>query len=1186
MKSIRSTSARYLAFILIFSAGLTCSTAVAQRYLGSISGEVTDATGARVPGAQVTATEAATKFKTTVVTKAAGAYDMPALQPGTYAISVTAAGFRKETRTNVVLTAAQTQKIDFTLSLGNAVETIEVSADNLLLDTSSPNIATTLDAQEVTSLPNIGRNPFVLATLAVGVTNTGSGGYFQGKASQFTQPFSGVAVQITSGGSGGHNRLTLDGIPDDPPERFSGASYTGFVPSPEAVQEVKVQTSIFDAQIGHGNGTVTNTVIRSGGNHVHGAAYYVFQNTYLNANTYERVPTQNAATNPTRRTNDQLSQTGLVFDGPVFIPKVYDGRNKTFFLVSFERFQSHSSLTYNSRVPTAAERTGDFSGLCSTFNSAGLCTSGIQLYDPLSPLDANGNRTAYFANDQIPTARINAAGAAIMNFYPLPNVPNATATSTVNYISNQTSYESKYPSFITRIDQSIGAKNKLNAIYFQAGLTQAYPFQGFTKGIAPSGYGYQVYRNTRGGSLDDVQQFSSSMVLDSRFGLVYHPFGLVYPGNQNFDLGSINIKNTGYPYLSFPGTSMSDSYAGLAAGAGGQVSESTTGSLEEILTKIWGKQSVRFGFEGNLLRYNVQNPQSGFGAFSFSRLFTQQNYATSSANSGDPMAALLLGDFTSGTYNVTPAYALQQIYAAPFVQDDWRVTRKLTLNLGARWDYESPLTERYNKQDSNFCTTCANPLQASVPGLPLNGGLQFTGPNNRFPYPRDLNNWQPRLGAAYQATPTTVVRAGFGIIYLNTLETPIGTGFSQTTGGSTNENGNLPVNTLDNPFPNGVLLPTGNSLGLSTAVGTNISFIDPNHVQPKLAQWTLNVQQQFPGDLVLQLGYVGNRATRLEVNHNINVLPQQYYSSSTDYAANLANQTYLNTTVPNPMHGFLPATANSNITGTTIARNLLLLPYPEFGSVTENYSSIGSAEYNALQVQVSKPMKHHVTFQGSFTWNKLMDRNTFLNNFGAGSTLSRFADPAATLIGNVFGTVELPRLLGRPAWQRLILGGWQLNAILRAQNGSLLGAPGGVYPIGSPIQPSSDFHRFFNTCYENAQGTPVATTASAPGCDSLSPNPAFRQRVSYTIQTNNPYLPIRQRLYPLEDASLFKQFILHEGVSFEIRGEFFNIGNRPEFGGPNTSIGAGNYGEVTSSNGTLTQVNDPRIGQLTARINF
>lgn len=322
----------------------------AQRYLGSVRGLVTDATGAAIPGATVVAEEGATHYKTSVQTGGDGGFSISGLQPGTYSLSVSAKSFGAQKQIGIIVTAGQTEQITFKLKPGTAVQTVEVSAQSPLIDTSSPNLATTFSTQEVKDLPNNGRDPFVLATLAPGVVDRASGGYFQGKSSQFTNPFSGVAVQITANGNGGHNRLTLDGIPDDPAERFSGATYNGFVPSDEAVQEVKVEYAIADAEIGHGNGTVTNTVIRSGTNHVHGALYYVFQNTYLNANDYEKVPNQDNP-NPrlrTPRNNDQVQQTGGVLAGPVVIPGLYNGRNKTFFMVSYERYHTHEGINYSS----------------------------------------------------------------------------------------------------------------------------------------------------------------------------------------------------------------------------------------------------------------------------------------------------------------------------------------------------------------------------------------------------------------------------------------------------------------------------------------------------------------------------------------------------------------------------------------------------------------------------------------------------------------------------------------------------------------------------------------------------------------------------------------------------------------------------------------------------------------------
>lgn len=1164
---------------------LLCLTAVmpaaAQRYLGGIEGQVTDPTGAKIAGAKVQAVEASTHFTTSVVTAADGSYVMPTLQPGTYTVSVSAPNFSKEDLLNLVLTAGQTLKEDVSLKPGTVEESVVVTADTSLMDPTSANLATTLSTQEVTDLPNEGRNPYVQEGLAPGVIPS-TGNYFQAKSSQYTNPYSGFAVAVDVDGISGHNRLLLDGIPNDAAERFSGASYTNFVPSPEAVQETKVENGMFDAQVGHGDGTVTNVVVRTGANKVHGAAYYVFQDTYLNANTYDKA----ALGQP--RNNDQVSQTGLVIDGPVVIPKIYNGRDKTFFMFSFERYATHTALNYTTRVPDAAELAGDFSGLCASFNPSGLCTSGVQLYVPNSPLDANGNRTEYFANNNI-SAALNATGKAFASYLPAPNVVGATALTNPNFVATQTSYPSTYPSFIGRFDHAFGQKNKVNIIGFRSGLTQNYPLEGFPKGIGPTNsstaYGYDVHRNNRGGSIDDVQQFSSTMVLDSRLGVDYHPFGLVYPGSSGFNLSSLDMTTAGLPYNSFPGEYMnSDGYAGLAPGAGGQVSTDALMSLDEILSKDWGRHSVRFGFEVNLSRYNVQNPESGFGVnsqsgagFVFDRSFTQQNVNVpvgSEASSGDPMASMLMGYFTTANYNISIAYALQQIYIAPYVQDDWRVSNKLTLNLGGRWDYESPFTERDNRMISGFCTTCTNPLQGSVTGLPLNGGLQYVSSGDRHPYPKDLHNWQPRIGAAYQAHPNTIVRAGFGIMFFNTLETPFSSGYSQATSytyaPSAPSNG-TPINTMTNPFPTGVTLPSGNTLGLGSALGQSVNFNDQKHVQPRTADYTLNVQQQLPGSLALQIAYVGARPTRLDVSHNINFLPGQYYNQGS------AEVTYLNNKVPNPLAGKIPN--NAALNGATIQQYLLLQPYPEFGSVTENYSSIGTAPYNALQIQVSKPMKHHFSIQGNFTWDKVMQHTAYLNAFD--TRLESVQDTNSTILANIFGSWELPKFEAQSRWVRESLGAWQLNGVFRAANGGLIAAPSNVNIIGNIRQPNPTYARYFNTCYENASGQLVQSTPSAPACDSLSPIPAYQQRISYTSQTNSPELNLRQRIHPLLDASLFKRFAINETTSFEVRGEFFNILNTPNFGGPGTGLGSSTFGEVT-----LTQANDPRIGQITARINF
>lgn len=1230
-KSAKKLLTQTLIFMTAILVGvLVLTPAHAQRYLGGLSGTVADQTGAILPDAQVVATENSTQFKTRVTTGADGVYSMPTLSPGTYTVSVTVKGFETERQANVVLTAGQVVHLDFKLSPGNVSQSVEVVAETAsLVDTSSPTIATTLDNQEVTDLPNEGRNPYVMATFTPGVVDTASGGYFNGHSSQYTNPYSGVAVQITTFGISGHNRLTLDGIPNDAPERFSGASYLDFTPSPEAVQETKVEDGVFDAQIGHGDGVVSNVVVKSGTNNLHGTAYYVFENTYLDANLYQNVA------NHTARPNNQVNQVGLMMNGPVMLPKLYNGRNKTFFMFSFERYATHSPLPPSGdfRVPTQAELGGDFSGLCPNgFNASGFCSStgGVQLFVPNSPVDANGNRTEYFLNNNIVastfgtagytctsgtctvtsfgaavpgSSAISATGAALATYMPAPNVAGSTAytsASQSNYVPANDSYPATYPSFIGRFDFQFGQNDKLSAIGFRDGLTQSYPRYDYPKSISPqlgvstssngSGYGYSVFRNSRGGSLDEVHQFSSTMVLDSRFGLVYHPFGLVYPGSTGFDLSGLSMSQSGLPYNSFPGVSfLTDNYAGLAPGAQGQISESALGSLDETLAKQQGRHSLRVGFQGDILRYNVQNPMSGFGNGSaaglvFDRRFTQSNsvlYNPDAApvSSGDPMASMLLGDFSTANYNDSIAYATQQVYLAPYFQDDWRVNSKLTMNLGARYDYESPLTERENRMIAGFCTSCVNPLQSSVSGLALNGGPQFVGGSNRFPFPHDTHNVAPRLGAAYQVRPNTVVRGGFGIIFFNSLETPFSTGFSQSTSYN-NYTSSAPLNSASDPFPTGVVLPTGNTLGLKTGLGQTISFNDQKHVTPRAAEYTLNIQQQLPYNISLQVGYVGSRATRLEVsNYNINALPTSYFNQGS------AEVSYLNAKVTNPMAGQFASTYANNATlnAATIQQYLLLIPYPEFGAVNEYYTSTGSTPYNSLQIQVSHPMSHHLSIQGNFTWDKLMLHNAYLNNGSGGNTaldshLESVQDNNSNVLANIFGTYELPTFASRPYLERLAIGGWKLNSVLRMANGNLISAPGGVNIIGPTGVSNRTYSHFINSCYENTSGALVV----GPGaCASSTSTPAYQQRLSYTTQTNSPYIGVRQQFHPLMDASMFKVFPIREETTFEIRGEFFNVLNSPIFGTPNTSIGNTSFGTVS-----MTQVNDPRYGQLTARLNF
>jgi hypothetical protein len=283
--------------------------------------------------------------------------------------------------------------------------------------------------------------------------------------------------------------------------------------------------------------------------------------------------------------------------------------------------------------------------------------------------------------------------------------------------------------------------------------------------------------------------------------------------------------------------------------------------------------------------------------------------------------------------------------------------------------------------------------------------------------------------------------------------------------------------------------------------------------------------------------------------------------------------------VANPMAGLFASTYanNSTLNASTVQQYLLLQPFPEFGSVTEQNSSIGSTPYNSLQIQVSHPMAHHLSIQGNFTWDKLMLHNAYLNS-GIDTHLESVQDNNSNVLANIFGTYELPAFANSSYLERLVLGGWKLNAVLRMANGNLVSAPGSVNIIGPTGVANRTYNHFINTCYKDTTGALVVATGA---CSSSSDTPAYQQRLSYTTQTNSNYIGTRLQFHPLADASLFKKFPIREGMTFEIRGEFFNVLNSPIFGAPNTSVGNSAFGKVA-----YTQVNDPRMGQLTARFNF
>jgi hypothetical protein len=378
---------------------------------------------------------------------------------------------------------------------------------------------------------------------------------------------------------------------------------------------------------------------------------------------------------------------------------------------------------------------------------------------------------------------------------------------------------------------------------------------------------------------------------------------------------------------------------------------------------------------------------------------------------------------------------------------------------------------------------------------------------------------------------------------------------------------------LTSPYPSGFNTPSGRSSGLATLAGSGFTFTDVNHVVPSVYQTSYNVQTQLPGNWVLEIGYVGAFGRDLEVSKNINALPSKYFS---------LGSTYLQTKVSNPMYGVLPA--NSSLGAATIQNQYLLVPYPQFGSITESNMSQGKVNYNAMQNRLTKKMGHGLTVHANFTWSKVLAQNTYVNDQDAAPT--RYEDSQPSKIFNFAATYSIPTAFASNRIARTVLGGWQLNDVMRWMNGEMLTNPSGAISLASPHIANPTYNREFNTCYLDVNGNRVMQkTANGPGCLSATDTPAFKVLPSFTltnVSTNTTMNGVRAQVSPLMDLSMFKKITLHERYSFEIRGEFFNVLNTVNFTkATSSSLTSTTFGIVTH-----TQANDPRIGQLTARINF
>ena len=1156
---------RYFSAMLVMLA--VCASASAQDFRGGVTGRIVDASGARLPGVTVTATNVATNVASTTTTNGEGDYAILFLNPGTYSVSAELSGFKKVVRSNIEVRVGDRVGLDLSLEVGAMSETISVTAESPLLTTTSGSTGQTISEKTIAMMPLSDGNPFALARLAPGITYNGD--------LKFSRPFDNAGTSgIVTGGAPGGNEFSLDGSPN-----MANGRRVAFVPPAGAVQEFKVETASFDAGAGHTAGATINVTLKSGTNAFKGSGYTYYRSDTLAEKDFF-VKKANA-----EKPGLSYNRPGFTLGGPV-------ARDRSFFFTAVEWLYDEFPEPLFQTVPTQAMRNGDFSALLS---------QGIVIYDPLSAQISTGTAVVRqpFQGNIIPTGRINAIAQNVLNSYPLPNqAPDASGRN--NFFSANPRTDDFY-SWSTRFDHTLTAKQRLMARYTKNDRKEARSaIYGEVNGIVPSGN--FLFRKNDGVTVNHTWTQSSNSLWEVRGGWQQFREPNVRQHEGNFDPASLGWAPSvvslfgGAQYFPlFDFQTLSDIGDNLAGNATHRIY-----SFQPTWTRLAGSHSIRAGYD--LRKYYETNINPGRQAGEYlvtnGAAFTRQTNTAAGQNFQD-VASFLTGFPTGGNIDLNARRTNNQWYHAVFVQDDWKVSNKLTLNLGLRYDYEAAPTEADNGNVRGFdpsatlsLTSAAEANYAARPDIipasqwRARGGVNFASDSNPGFWNADRNNIQPRLGFAYTLNDKTVIRGGWGI-YTSAFVFSNGVnqmGYSQVTPYVATQNNGLTFqSTLSNPYPNSVLQPAGNSLGPNTFLGQNLTrFMPANDVQnPQLSRYLVNVQRQLPGRWLLEVGYAGSHGFNLTTDEELNAIPAQYLSTSR--VRDQATIDFLATNVPNPFAGGLLPTG---FTGATVARSQLLRPFPQFNNVPTNGFG-GTSQYDSFQTRLEKRFGDGYAIMGTYTWSHFTDQVFRLNATDGDfeKRLSRDDVPHRVTTSILY---ELPfgngKAIGGNAsgFVNALIGGWSVNAIGQFQSGRPLDFGGrNIYFNGDldalkatytdnsdvPVFDISGFYFHDAAVQTNGVDDPVKQRADT------------RIRLANNIR----YFPsrvdgIRSPFLKLWDISIVKQVPISGRVRAQFNVEFLNAFNVVVFNDANTDPTNADFGKVTSQN------NLPRDIQLAAKI--
>ncbi len=1155
-----------LAALVLFGLMLSPFHSSAQDPRGTILGRVTDASGAAVPSAEVRATNENTGVAAAARTNDAGNFVMPYLLTGNYTLTCELAGFKKWLRGGIQVRINDSVEVNIDLQVGQTTETIEVKDTTPLLSTAEASLGQVIDERRVLELPQFAGNAMDLVHLAPGVINATDmrlrKAGFNSAPSQFS----------TDGGGSNQNEFSIDGVSNTYSD--GTAPRVAFSPPQFAISEFKIQTTTFDAALGHTMGSTVNVSIKSGTNQLHGEMHEWFRHSALDAPTIFQ-----------NRSGQKISiyqdnRYGASAGAPVYIPKVYNGKNRTFWFFAWEanKFGNpDSGGNITSSVPTEKMHRGDLSeyfALGTTY----------QIYDPRSTrIEGSRYVRTPIPNNVIPQSQLDPVGVNLMNLYPLPNQPGTRDFGNNFYRSGKALED--YWAVITRFDHAFNENHRM-FLRLHRDFWEEDKARAFNNDVV----GVILNRNNKGIAFDDVYVINPSLLFNFRYGLTYQDFP-ERRASQGYDLSKLGLSQQLISLVAMKEKTTIPNVTGLAGisqiapwETGDGVTASTTNSFVGNFTKLRGNHTWRFGPEFRVYREARNRYQSTLSPrYNFGATYTKANDTAAAPARGGEMAAMLMG-IPGGEMGISDSYVEQDKYTALYLADDWKITKKLTVNLGVRYEYESPMTERFDRAAIHFAGTTPNPINDAaraayaksgpVPELPLDkfqamGGLTFANvaPNGRAYWTGEKLNFQPRAGFAYQLRPKTILRGGYGIFkasigvnYSNTDQT----GFSQLTQMvPTRDNGLTYVATLANPLPDGLTKPLGAKGGLLTNIGQGINFFRDNRKQPYAQRWSFGIQQELPMKVMIEASYVGNRNTRLNINRELSYTPAQYLSRSPVRDQDTIN--FLGTTTPNPYFGLNPIYAS------TITRANLLRPYNEFSSVRIVGDPAGYSWYHSLQTRIERRFGSGWTMQASYTWSKTMEAVEFLNSSDPMPYESIASlDRTHRLVGS--GIWEMP--FGRKrkwgaSWHpalNFVAGGWQLSGLYQHQSGAPLEFGnrifnGDLHNIVLPNDQRSVDHWF--------------TPAAQAGFEISSAKQLASNIRAFSLRFGGARGPNQDKW----DFAILKSFRATERLEAQFRAECFNALNHPNLRNPNTDPTSGSWGVISSQE-------TPRTWQLSLKLVF